>query len=51
MLDTIAQLEAEVSAGNFAFTAPEAGSIADVANYPKEFAHTDIAAPTWEEEK
>ena len=48
MLDTIAQLDAEVSAGNFAFTAPEAGEVADVANYPKEFAHTDIAAPTWE---
>lgn len=48
MMDVIASLEAEQAAGNFAFTAPDAGQVADVSGYPAELEHTDLAAPEWE---
>lgn len=45
MLDTIAQLEAEQALGNFSFTPPSAGKVADVENYPLSFEHSDVAGP------
>lgn len=45
VLDTITQLEAEQVAGNFAFTAPSIGNVADAENYPLCFEHSDIAGP------
>jgi hypothetical protein len=47
MLDTIAHLEAEQAAGNFAFTIPEGGQVADVAGYPGELECTDLSGPSW----
>ena len=32
----------------YAVTVPEVGKVADAANYPKEFEHTDLAAPEWD---
>lgn len=45
VLDTITQLEAEQAQGNFSFTPPSAGKVADVENYPTCFEHSDIAGP------
>ncbi len=47
MLDTIAQLEAEQAQGNYTFTAPSVGTVADVANYPTEFELSNVAGPDW----
>jgi hypothetical protein len=49
MLDTIAHLEAEQAAGNFDFTMPTSGAVADSENYPNEFVPTDLASPSWED--
>lgn len=50
MLDTIAQLEAEIAQENFEFEMPGSGSVADAENYPLELEHTDLSRPSWEDE-
>jgi hypothetical protein len=51
MLDTIAQLEAQQAQGNFTFTVPEMGTVADADadNYPLTFEPSDITRPDWGE--
>jgi hypothetical protein len=50
MMDVIAALEDEQARETSSFVVPEAGQVADVAGYPKEFESTDLAAPSWEED-
>jgi hypothetical protein len=45
-----ATLQARIQRGDFSYTAPEAGQVADSANYPKEFEHTDLEGPDWDDE-
>ncbi len=49
MLDTITQLEAEQAQGNYTFTAPKIGKVADAKNYPTEFELSDVGSPSWDE--
>lgn len=42
-------LQAKIARGDMTFALPASGNVADVAGYPKEFAITELAAPTWEE--
>jgi hypothetical protein len=48
MLNVIAALEDEQAREKATYTMPEVGQVADSEHYPKEFASTNLAAPTWE---
>jgi hypothetical protein len=51
MLNVIAALEDEAAREGFSYTVPDASeSVADVAGYPQEMEHTDLARPDWNED-
>ncbi len=43
----VSTLQERIQRGDFSYTAPEAGTVADSANYPKEFENTDVGGPGW----
>ena len=45
----VATLQARIQRGDFSYTVPEAGQVADSANYPKDFEHSDLAGPDWDD--
>jgi hypothetical protein len=42
-------LRGRIQRGDNSYTMPDAGAVADSANYPKEFEPTDIAGPGWDD--
>lgn len=45
----VATLQERIQRGDFSYTVPEAGQVADSANYPKDFEHSDLAGPDWDD--
>lgn len=45
----VATLQERIQRGDFSYTVPEAGQVADSANYPKDFEHADLAGPDWDD--
>ena len=47
----VAVLQAKIRRGDYSYTVPIIGTVADATNYPPEFDPTDIAGPDWSAEE